>query len=281
MTLSALSLLSGLFWVDTASKQALICPIEQFDVCVAQISSQVRSQLPKDRYQLKEEMSERHMMVLPVSDPHLAGLIFTASEHLPQSQVLYIDNEKFEWVLSEQAELSLWHEIGHLEAQVLAGDVFGRVLTPFEHEWVADCYLVWKVAHEKPDLTLAWQQYHRRNVDVIANKRFRTHWTVPVLWSVLREFDHKALQSFTVFSDFLTAYYANAVLPSKTDLFELSNLLQRTFDMGVTPALPNYLFWRKSELTTYLRPTLDRIMGQEKAATWIRTSSLRPVKNEQ
>ncbi|MCL1125917.1 hypothetical protein [Shewanella surugensis] len=280
MTLSGLAFISGLFWVDVVSKQVLVCPVYQLEVCIALIPSDVRLQLPTDPNHLMNTMAQRHAMVIPFNDPDLSGMVLIASEYSPQSQALYLDNEKFEFALSDQAELGLWHEIGHLEAQALADDIFGRALTPFEHEWIADCYVVWRVAHEKQDLTLAWQQYHRRNLDVISNKDSISHWTVPVLWSVLKDFDHTSLRSFKVFSDFLRVYHSTAALPSKTDLFELSNLLQRTFGMGMVQSLPHYLFWRKADLTTYLRPTLEQVMGQQRAGAWIIASSLWPLKNQ-
>lgn len=272
--LSTLSIISGLFWVDLTSKQALVCPIKHFDDCLQYLSVDTRAQLLGEHEQLVYEMSERAVMVLPLKDPLVAGVVFTAPEHQLHKQVLHLNQAIFEFTLSDQGELSLWHEMGHLEAQDLANSVFERPLTPFEHEWIADCYVIWQVAHHKPNLSLAWQQYHRRNIDVMSNLASVSHWTVPVLWAVLKEFDQQSLKSFVHFNDFLQAYLDMGALPLKNDVFELSGLLQQTFSVKNSTSLPHYLYWRKAELTRYLRPTLEVLMGQAKASDWINSSNL-------
>ncbi|WP_298771552.1 hypothetical protein [uncultured Shewanella sp.] len=274
MSLSALSLISGLFWVELTSKQALVCPIQYFDDCLQQLSLDTRAQLSGIHEQLVHDMSGRSVMVLPLKDERVAGLVLTAPEHQLYTQVLHLNTEIFEFTLYEQEELSLWHEMGHLEAQDLANSVFERPLTPFEHEWIADCFVIWKVAHHKPNFTLAWQQYHRRNIDVMSHMASLSHWTVPVLWTVLKEFDLQSLRSFIHFKDFLQAYLDLRALPSKNDLFELSGLLQQTFAVKTSTSLPHYLYWRKTELTRYLRPTLEALMGEDKASDWINSSNL-------
>ncbi|WP_299492084.1 hypothetical protein [uncultured Shewanella sp.] len=280
MSFTTLSIISGLFWVNVAAKQALVCPIDYLDDCLEHLPAQVREQLPREPHQLLQDMSQRPAMVIPLNDPSVLGLVLTAPEYVTQVQVLHLKQEVFEFTLHEQEVLSLWHEMGHLAAQDLADTVFQRTLSPFEHEWIADCYVIWLVAHQKPNLHLAWQQYHRRNIDVMSNRMSMSHWTVPILWTVLKEFDQASLKSFIHFDDFLKAYLAIASLPSDNDLFELSGLLQHTFEMRTTPPLPHYLYWRKEELTLYLRPTLEQIMGQERAAAWVRASSLHSLKNE-
>ncbi|MGL5359851.1 MAG: hypothetical protein ACRDBI_09080, partial [Shewanella sp.] len=167
--------------------------------------------------------------------------------------------------LAEQPTLTLWHELGHLENLALQGEVLPAKLTPYQHEWLADVYLIWRIAKERGDFQLAWQQYHRRNLAALTQPQQLSHWSVPMMRQVLTDYGPTRVASFDYYRDFLADFYPKATQLAPPVLAEYAGLMQRTFAGGAQQALPQYLFWRKAELGRYLQPTFNELMGEAKA----------------
>lgn len=74
---------------------------------------------------------------------------------------------------------------------------------------------------------------------------------------------------YSRYRDFLVDFYPNVIQIDPRTLGEYSSLIQRTFSESIFQPLPKYLFWRKTELGLYLRPTFDLLMGQEKSHNWL------------
>lgn len=273
MIFTVLALASQLTWTPIADKRALLCPLSQLNQCLAALPPQVLAQLPATE-QVKQDIGWRSAMVLPVEDPAIAGLVIISADNTPQIQQISIDNHIYQLPLMEQAQLTLWHELGHLENIALQGSILPVFLTSYQHEWLADIYLIWRVAHEKSDLTLAWQQYHRRNLAALTNESDMSHWSVPMMIQMLNRYDLLQMAKFTHYRDFLADFYPKVRQPSPYLLTEYSSLMQRTFGASVLQTLPKYLFWRKSALGEYLKPTLVFLMGEVNAENWLIQNSM-------
>lgn len=273
MILAVLALASQLTWTPIADKRALLCPLSQLNQCLAALPTQVLAQLPAAE-QVKQDIGWRSAMVLPVEDPAIAGVIITSANNTPQTQQITLDNHTYQFPLIEQTQLTLWHELGHLENIALQGSILPAQLTSYQHEWLADTYLIWRVAHEKSDLTLAWQQYHRRNLAALTNSAHMSHWSAPMMIQVLDLYEPSQIVKFAHYRDFLADFYPKAQQPTDYLLTEYSSLMQRTFGASVTQPLPKYLFWRKSALGAYLKPTLVFLMGEAGAKNWLIQNSM-------
>jgi len=147
-------------------------------------------------------------------------------------------------------------------------------LSAYQHEWLADIYLVWRIARERGDFALAWQQYHRRNLDALTSPQYLSHWSSPMMIQVLRHYEVAQVARFTDYRDFLADFYPKAKQLEPRLLGEYSSLMQRTFGASVLQPLPEYLFWRKADLGHYLQPTFVLLMGEEKAHNWLVQNSM-------
>lgn len=269
MSLIALTLISSLTWVPVADKQALICHLAQLSQCLAVLPSAVRQQLPRNEALFKKAIGLRSAMVLPVKDSHFSGLILVNEQDTPEIQLANIDGITYQLDLKEQAQLTFWHELGHLENLALQGSLLPAELTPYQHEWLADLYLIWRIANAKDNLDLAWQQYHRRNLAALTSMKYMSHWTSPMMMQVLSKYQIAQITQYGHYRDFLADFYPKMVQIEPQVLREYSSLMQRTFGETVLQPLPEYLYWRKPDLGRYLAPTLILLMGEQKAHDWL------------
>ncbi|MCU7999498.1 hypothetical protein ACRN9F_13220 [Shewanella oncorhynchi] len=274
MSLVALAFASSLTWTPIADKQALICPLPELGTCLALLPEQVLVQLPATLEQFRLDLGRRSAMVMPVDDNKIAGLVLVNEQLTPQVQLASVDMVTYQLPLLEQPQLTLWHELGHLENLALQGSVLPTHLSAYQHEWLADIYLVWRIAREKNDFALAWQQYHRRNLDALTSPQYLSHWSSPMLIQVFHRYDVAQVAKFTEYRDFLTNFYPKAEQLEPRLLGEYSSLMQRTFGASVLQPLPEYLFWRKADLGHYLQPTFVLLMGEEKAHNWLVQNSM-------
>ncbi|PIW61973.1 hypothetical protein [Shewanella sp. CG12_big_fil_rev_8_21_14_0_65_47_15] len=269
MSLIALTLMTSLSWVPIADKQALICPLAELKECLKTLPASVRLQLPSTPAQFKHDMGLRSAMVMPVADSHLSGLILINERETLKVQFANIDRVTYQLDLQEQAQLTLWHELGHLENLALQGSLLPENLTAYQHECLADIYLIWRIAREKGSYHLAWQQYHRRNLAALTNAQYMSHWSVPMMMQMLNDYQVLQVAHYNQYRDFLADFYPTVTQIDPRTLGEYSSLMQRTFGGSVIQPLPEYLFWRKAELGNYLKPTFDLLMGREKARDWL------------
>jgi len=211
-----------------------------------------------------------------VEDRDIAGLILTSPENIPSSLSVNVSGAIVSLNLESQPQLTLWHEMGHLQAKGLQDSGLIDELTPYMHEWLADCYLAWRVAKEKRSLGLIWQQYHRRNIDVMQSIDTMSHWTVPVLSQLLSHYSLQKLTEFETYSDLMSDFLPRLVSEEPKSLSEFSSLLHRTFSTQVLQPLPNYMFWRKADLGHYLEPTLIKLLGERGTAYWLQERKMLP-----
>ncbi|MCL1090680.1 hypothetical protein L2744_13975 [Shewanella profunda] len=274
MSLIVLTLVSSLSWVPIADKQALICPLSELTECLETLSTSVRTQLPSTLEQFKRDIGFRSAMVMPVDDSHLSGLILINKQETPQVQFVNIDSMTYQLELLEQPQLTLWHELGHLENIALQGTVLPNNLSAYQQECLADIYLIWRIARESNDFNLAWQQYHRRNLAALTSVHNMSHWSAPMMIQVLNKYNAIQIGQYSRYQDFLADFYPKIEQLEPSVLQEYSSLIQRTFGASVLQPLPKYLFWRKSKLGLYLKPTFVLLMGEEKAHDWLVQNSM-------
>lgn len=274
MSLIVLTLVSSLSWVPIADKQALICPLSALNKCLDTLPASVRTQLPDTLEQFKRDIGFRSAMVIPVDDSHFSGLILVNKQETPQIEVVNIDGVTYQLDLREQSLLTLWHELGHLENIALQGSILPNDLSTYQHESLADIYLIWRIARENNNFALAWQQYHRRNLAALTNAHNMSHWSAPMMIQVLNKCSPAQVGQYARYRDFLADFYPKIDQLEPRTLNEFSSLIQRTFGGSVLQSLPEYLFWRKSELGLYLKPTFILLMGEEKAHDWLVQNSM-------
>ncbi|GIU50333.1 hypothetical protein TUM4438_35930 [Shewanella sairae] len=271
---AAVATATGFFWADIGPKKALVCELSELDACLIQLPSLARAQLPRSPHRFKSLLGQRGAMVLPLKDVNIAGLVITDFVNLPARQTINWGVGHFSLILNQQAQVTYWHELGHLFAVEALAKQNKRLTSPYQHEWMADVYLVWRIAHETNSLALAWQQYHRRNLAVMADSEFMSHWSVPVLAQMLERYTAAELQQFSSFNDFWQDFSASLVLHDNDSLNEFSSLMQRTFGAGTVQPLPGYMYWRKPKLGQYLKPTLEHIMGAAEAQRWLTSQQM-------
>ncbi|MCL1109794.1 hypothetical protein L2719_09580 [Shewanella schlegeliana] len=273
VSITAINMTSGL-WTDIGPKQALVCELHQLERCISQLPPSARNQLSTGLNKFKQLLGQRGAMVLPLRHGQIAGLVVTDFQQLPSQQTINWGVGHFSLPLKLQSQLTYWHELGHLYAiDALSGQ--GQTITsPYQHEWLADLYLVWRIARETQSLELAWQQYHRRNLAVMADSEFMSHWSVPILAQALKLYSVEQLNQFARFDQFW-ADISPKLRPHDTDtLNEFSSLIQRTFGAGTVQPLPGYMYWRKPALGRYLEPTLVEVMGQSAALQWLSSQQM-------
>ncbi|QQX79464.1 hypothetical protein JK628_18325 [Shewanella sp. KX20019] len=272
---AGLAFTAGYLWDDIGAKRALICDRETIELCLAQLPPMAREQLPNSQL-LQLSMGARAAMVLPILHPKIAGVLMTDFDKLPKKRSVNWGVGYYSLKLNRQDELTYWHELGHLEAIAAMESLNQQIRSMFQHEWLSDLYLIWRVAKDTDSLSLAWQQYHRRNIDVMANIEFMSHWSVPIMLQALQHYSVKELQAFDSFNAFLTDFWPQLTVPSNDNIAEFSSLIQRTFGAGTVQPLSGYMYWRKPALGVYLEPTLIKLMGHSGAKRWLAEQSMQP-----
>ncbi|MFT5788391.1 MAG: hypothetical protein ACI8SJ_000494 [Shewanella sp.] len=269
----SIALTSGFIWDDISTKKALVCELKQLEICLSKLPSSARELLPNTQV-IQMSLGGRAAMVLPLKHESVAGVLVTDFTKLPLKRSVNWGEGHFSLRLNRHDELTYWHELGHLHAIEAVKNLNTEITSPYQHEWLADLYLVWRIANETNSLSLAWQQYHRRNIDVMANVEFMSHWSVPIMSQALARYSVTELQAFDSFDAFLADFWPQIVNPSEDSLAEFSSLVQRTFGAGTVQPLPEYMYWRKPALGHYLKPTLIKLMGQADAAQWLSEQSM-------
>nr|WP_241903520.1 hypothetical protein [Shewanella sp. 10N.286.48.B5] len=259
---------SSFSWMPISNKQAIVCDESRYPSCLNALPIEVVSQLPKDT-QISSHLGGKTAMVLAVNHHDIAGIIIVSAKQPLTQTITSINGHTYQLALLEQFKLTLWHEVGHLENIALVGDVLPSPLSAYQHEWLADMYLVWRIAQTHPDLNLAWQQFHRRNMDLINNRHNMSHWSSPQLHWLLSQYQFKDIQGFDHYSEFIATIFPQLALFDDTEIAEISSLVQRTFGRGATLALPKYIFWRQQRLIEVISPTLVMLMGEDKAHKWL------------
>ncbi|WP_299804194.1 hypothetical protein [uncultured Shewanella sp.] len=274
LDMTAVDQTSGFFWTDIGPKQALVCELNQLSLCVATLPHSARSQLPKKLDELHHLLGQRGAMVLPLQHARIAGLVITDFTQIPQSQTINWGVGHFSLPLEQQARLTYWHELGHLYAIDVLSRQGQTIDSEYQHEWLADLYLHWRIAKQTQSLDLAWQQYHRRNLAVMADSEFMSHWSVPVLAQAFELYSVEQLGLFASFEQFWLNIYPKLHLHDRDTVDEFSSLMQRTFGAGTVQPLPGYMYWRKPALGRYLKPTLVEVMGLRAAQAWLSSQQM-------
>jgi hypothetical protein len=278
----------GWLWLDTAEKKSLICEISHWANCIKQLSFASQKKLGLSNSQAISALARQEAMVFPIADSQVSGLVLLAPslvaalktvDDMPLATPAIMTNTQlsisvngalYPLKLEQQARLTLWHEIGHLENIALQGKSLPEHLTPYQHEWLADVYVVWRSSRSNTDLSLAWQQLHRRNMALINDIGNLSHWSTPQLQFILTSASLEDIQAFSQYSDFIADIYPEMAQLDEVELREYSSLVQRTFGTGAVQALPSYMFWRQAQLAKWLQPTLSELMGPVQAQTWLK-----------
>ncbi|WP_372870247.1 hypothetical protein [Shewanella sp.] len=252
--------------VFVAGKKVTVCPIAGLNECLAQLPADARVQLPDNLF---SQMGYRSAVVYPLVHPQLAGLVLWAPEREHFYQTALVGTQLLTLELREQLWLTFWHEIGHLEVRALQGDVLPKQLSVREQEWLADAFLYWHIAKEHRTLQLAWQQFHRRNLQVINDVSHLSHWSSLYLLPLLQRYSVGELVLYADFSGFCQDIYPSLRSWSDTEMVEVSRLLQYLFGSSTTPNLPEFLYWRRPEIAPVITPTLEQLMGPVSAGDWL------------
>lgn len=261
-------------WSDIGSKQALVCEAAQLEYCLASLPITVRKQLPSHLSSYHQAIGHRGAMVIPVSDPNISGLILLSPERIPKVSLVTLAGKVESLTLTQTDKMTLWHELGHLHVKALEELGLLKDTSAYQHEWIADCYLTWRAAKEELSVELAWQQYHRRNMSVMKDVSFMSHWTVPVLSQLLSRYKVKDLAQFDTFEALMSDFLPHLVEKDQDTLDEFSSLIHRTFSTRASQSLPNYMYWRKPALGHYVEPTLVKLLGKKEASLWLQQQSM-------
>lgn len=257
-------------FTDIGDKRALICQLAYLQPCLQRLPLSLSQQSVFSEPSIRRAIGFKSAMVLSADDEVIAGVIVLNPSKEMTVQSGSIGLTTYQLSLQQQAQLTLWHEIGHLHNIRLQNSLLPALLTEYQHEWLADLYLLWRIAQHHHELDLAWQQLHRRNLALINDSGNLTHWSSPQLQIALTHYNIEKLQSFILYDDFIAAVYPLMPLWSSRDMAEFSSLVQRTFGAGVVQPLPGYMFWRQPKLIEVLSPTLEQLMGKDSAQRWLR-----------
>lgn len=260
------------YFIPIATKQALVCSLSSLVRCIALLPASLQQQTAFSVANIRRAVGRKSAMVLVAEHHIIAGVIVVNPANNMAEQSGAIGLKTYQLPLANQIQLTLWHEIGHLYNIALQGSILPSSLTEYQHEWLADLYLLWRIAQHYQQLDLAWQQFHRRNLALINDSGNLSHWSAPQLQIVLNHYNAQQLQHFTHYEDFLSAVYPLMPTWSPRDMGEFSSLVQRTF--SAVQSLPGYMFWRQSELIQVLSPTLERLMGKAEAQRWLKNQFL-------
>ncbi|MGI2174800.1 hypothetical protein [Shewanella ulleungensis] len=256
-------------FTDIGNKRALICHLPQLTACLKRLPIPLQKQQVFSSQAIRAAMGYKSAMVLSAIDEHIAGIIVVNPTKDIAEQSGSIGLTTYQLPLPQQAQLTLWHEIGHLHNIRLQNKILPNSLTEYQHEWLADLYLLWRIAQHYSQLDLAWQQFHRRNLALINDSGNLSHWSAPQLQIVLTHYTIEQLQHFIRYDDFIAEVYPLMPIWSSRDMGEFSSLVQRTFGAGVVQPLPGYMFWRQPKLVEVLSPTLEQLMGKDSAQRWL------------
>ncbi|MGB0894067.1 MAG: hypothetical protein ACPGUD_06625 [Parashewanella sp.] len=262
------------FWVDVQDKEALVCDINSLNGCISQLPDTAQKQLPQRPKFIVNMMQQQHAMVLPLDHSSVAGVVVLSGRHTPDEMVSFIGTTELALPLHQQAKLSLWHEIGHLENQSLQHLISSTELSEYQHEWLADIYVLWRSTKEYNHFDLAWQQYHRRNLAVINEPSNVTHWSSPYLLQVLNQYTPSQVANFSSYQAFAEDCLPKISMIGDERFRELASLLNVLFGSNTTTALPEYLYWRRPELARYLKPTLLQVLGIKRSSAIIDSLNL-------
>ncbi|UJF21709.1 hypothetical protein [Shewanella sp. OMA3-2] len=265
---STLSVDNSSEWVDIFNKRALVCPLVSIETCLKKLPQSLQGQISLSASNIRQSIGYKSAMVLAVNHSTIAGIIAIQAEREPKQQTGALGLKTYGIELVNQAQLSLWHEVGHLHNIALQGKELPTNLTDYQHEWLADVYLFWHLAQSK-QLHFAWQQLHRRNLAVIHDSDNLSHWSAPQLQYLLQMNQQQSLVKDISYRQFMSQIYPHLPNYSTRDISEFSSLIQRTFGAGVVQPLPNYMFWRQPDLAKILQPTLDFLMGKPAAQKWL------------
>lgn len=280
----SLLLTSGLFWLDLGTKQALVCDKSYLTQCVNQISIPVHHQQLPSITEIIAFMGERNAMALAIDDYTTVGMVIVDPQNTLQFQQAMIEGKLYQISLKQQFESSLWHEVGHLtltqvESELIKQQLVTTAFSPYQHEILADLFLLWKSAKQTKSFELAWQQYHRRNLAFISNTENVSHWSVPTLYQAFNLYNLEQILIFESFEDLLKDYLSKingldqqaqlAKGDNKQVLDEYSSLVQHLFGNSTVNHLAGYIYWRRAKLRQYLAPTLTEVMGHQKAKFWL------------
>ncbi|MGI2171182.1 hypothetical protein ACROAE_13510 [Shewanella sp. MF05960] len=257
------------YFTDIGIKRALICHLPQLTACLHLLPQALQQQGVFSPQAIRAAMGYKSAMVLSAVDEHIAGIIVVNPTKDIVEQSGSIGLTTYQLPLPQQAQLTLWHEIGHLHNIRLQNHILPSSLTKYQHEWLADLYLLWRIAQHYSQLDLAWQQFHRRNLALINDSGNLSHWSAPQLQIVLTHYNIEQLQHFIRYDDFIAEVYPLMPLWSSRDMGEFSSLVQRTFGAGVVQPLPGYMFWRQPKLVEVLSPTLEQLMGKDATQQWL------------
>lgn len=252
--------------VEVAGKSVLVCHPSQLKSCTRALPESVRAQLPSG---LAAMQGYRSAMVLPLDSDEFAGLVLWAPERESFQTSAIVGGHLLQLKLDSQLWLTFWHEIGHLEVRALQGSVLPESLSIREQEWLADAFLYWHIAKQHQSLQLAWQQFDRRNLQVMNDVSHLSHWSSLYLLPLLKSYTIEDLVFFTGFKEFCQDFYPSLPRWSDADMAEFSHLISQVFGTSTTPVLPEFLFWRKPSLAPVIAPTLERLMGADAANQWL------------
>ncbi len=285
MIFQGLLLASSGFWlpisapVDTGSQtdlqastqlfQALVCPVQQLESCLTQLPSKAQLQLPHIA-RLQQEIGLRGAMAKPIDVGVIKGLILIDVDNIPQTNSILIDGKVYSLPLQQALEMTLLHELGHLVINSSNSRYLSQAnLTVYQHEWLADFYLLWMLAKQGQSIGLAWQQLHRRNIGVFESVDAMSHWSSPMLVQLLECYSWQTLGEFDSFDDLIDVIYPQLQQYSQGELNEYASLLKHLFSRGIQQSLPNYMFWRRAAMGRYIKPTIDQLLGREAAELWL------------
>ncbi len=267
-----LLLLASSYWVDVDNKQALVCDINHIQLCLNNLDTPTLALLPTKIARYKEMMGLHHAMVLPITTPEVTGLILINPKETPKEAFAIVRNVSLRLTLKQQQQLSLWHEQGHLVTPFLSHGLSS--LTKYQHEWLADLYLLWQSVSKTKSKALAWQQLHRRSLDVINDPANLNHWSSPILLQVLNNYTVGQILGFQSYADFFAEVYPKIKQLNGDEQAETYNLIRFLFDDNSTRDLPNYLYWRRPKLASVLEPTFLHILGKRKADNLLKNLNL-------
>ncbi|MXR69816.1 hypothetical protein GNT65_14230 [Shewanella sp. JBTF-M18] len=261
---------SAWFWAPMPTGQALVCQTSHIHDCLTQLPSEARAQLPSNPEALMTQMGRRGAMVRPLADPEITGLVLMFDERLPKAYSALWNGQVYALPIEQAYEMTLLHELGHLAVSRSRSPYLqADELTPYQHEWLADFYLLWSLAREGQGESLAWQQYHRRNLEVFESVTAISHWSTPMLSQLLERYSWQTLGAFEDFDSLIDVVYPDLVQYDQETLDEFASLLQWLFGAATQAKLPQYMFWRRSEMGRFIRPTVRHMMGELAAEQWL------------
>ncbi|RLV61718.1 hypothetical protein D5018_00955 [Parashewanella curva] len=269
-------LLTASFWVNIEDKQALICNINRLSECIQQLPTSVQQTVSSQN--IAHNMAFRDAMVISFKDKTLSGVIFLNPKATASEVYSFIEGSKVQLKLKQPLQLSLWHEQGHLQNNQIIAPLLKRPLTKSEHESFADLYTVWESVNKTKSLELAWQQYHRRNLNVINQESDYSHWSVPLLYYVLEHYNAEDILAFPSYTEFASDLLIHYSPLSQDERREFRSLIKHLFHSHSTFNQRRYLSWRREKFSAYLAPTLDALLDKKQARTLLKSLAL-PLAN--